>query len=174
MITIAPVLTTPHLILRGHTVADYDRLAAMWADPVVIKHIGGRASTAQEAWFRLLRYMGHWPALGYGYWAVCDRESGLYIGDVGLADHKRGMHPEFDGTPEAGWVITPAMAGRGLATEATQAILDWCEASYGRTRTVCMIESVHAGSIRVATKLGYERFAEVAMPAGPVSVFQRF
>lgn len=173
MIKSAPVLTTQNLTLRGHTVEDYDRLAAMWADPLVVKHIGARASTAQEAWFRLLRYMGHWPALGFGYWAVCDKATGLYVGDVGLADHKRGIHPEFDGTPEAGWVIAPPMAGKGLATEATQAILDWYEASYGRARTVCMIESVHAGSIRVANKLGYERFAEITLAAGPVSLFQR-
>ncbi len=174
MITSAPILNTPNLILRGHTVQDYDRLAAMWADPLVVKHIGARASTPQEAWFRLLRYIGHWPALGYGYWAVCDRESGLYIGDVGLADHKRGLHPGLDSSPEAGWVIIPPMAGKGFATEAMQATLDWYEASYGQARTVCMIESVHAGSIRVANKLGYERFAEITMPAGQVSLFQRF
>jgi RimJ/RimL family protein N-acetyltransferase len=173
MLTSAPTLSTPNLILRAHTRNDYDRLAAMWADPLVFKHIGGRASTAQDAWFRLLRYMGHWQAMGYGYWAVCERESGLYIGDVGLADHKRGLHLDFDGVPEAGWVIRPEVAGKGYATEATGAILAWFEASHGPQRTVCMIESSHSASIKVAAKLGYERFSEITIGQDLISLFQR-
>ncbi|GBF58529.1 hypothetical protein PbB2_02215 [Candidatus Phycosocius bacilliformis] len=169
----APQLTTTHLILRGHERTDFERLAAMWGDPDIVRHIGARPSSSQESWFRLLRYMGHWPAMGYGYWAVCDKATGLYIGDVGLADHKRGLHPGLDAAPEAGWVIIPSLAGRGFATEAMAAALAWYEQTHGPTRTVCMIESVHAASIRVAEKLGYRPFADIMMTDKAVSLFER-
>jgi RimJ/RimL family protein N-acetyltransferase len=120
-----------------------------------------------------MRYLGHWPMMGYGYFALCDKETGGYIGDVGIANHKRGLHPDFDEAPETGWVLGPAAFGKGYATEAMNAVLDWYEASYGKTRTVCMIEAAHTGSINVATKLGYTQFAQVHIGDDPIALFSR-
>ena len=69
-----PGLETDRLVLDGHRADDLDPLAAMWADERVVHHVGGRASTRQESWFRLLRYRGLWPVLGYGYWAVREKQ----------------------------------------------------------------------------------------------------
>lgn len=63
-----PTLETERLILRGHGVDDFGDSAAMWAEPEVVRHIGGRPFTREESWSRLLRYIGHWSALGFGYW----------------------------------------------------------------------------------------------------------
>ena len=43
--------------------------------------------------------------------AVEHRETGHYLGEVGLADHRRGLGPEFDGKPEAGWILAPRAQG---------------------------------------------------------------
>jgi RimJ/RimL family protein N-acetyltransferase len=169
----APTLTTPRLILRAHTRADYDALHAVWSDPITTKFIGRRPSTAQDSWFRIMRYLGHWPMMGYGYFALCDKETGNYIGDVGIANHKRGLHPDFDDAPETGWVIAPSAFGKGYATEAMMAVLDWYETTQGKTRTVCMIETPHKNSHNVATKLGYQPFANILIGDDPITLLER-
>lgn len=111
--------------------------------------------------------------MGYGYFACCERESGAYIGDIGVANHMRGLHPDFDGTPETGWVLSPSVFGKGYATEATAAVLDWYEGTYGKTRTVCMIETPHKASHNVATKLGYQPFANIMIGDDPITLLER-
>jgi RimJ/RimL family protein N-acetyltransferase len=76
-------IETHRLILREHTLEDFDALHAMWSEPAVCRHIIGRPSTREEAWSRLLRYSGHWRLLGYGYWAVEERVTGDFVGEMG-------------------------------------------------------------------------------------------
>jgi RimJ/RimL family protein N-acetyltransferase len=56
---------------------------------------------------RLLRYVGHWAVLGFGYWVVEEKASGEFVGETGFADYRREMKPSLDGAPEIGWVLTP-------------------------------------------------------------------
>lgn len=170
---VVPTLLTRRLILRGHTIDDYDGLHAMWSDPDVTRFIGGRASSLQDSWFRLMRYLGHWQMLGYGYFALCERETGRYIGDMGIANHKRGIHVNFDEAPETGWVLSPTAFGKGYATEAMQAVLDWFETAHGYQRSVCMIEDGNEPSIKVAEKLGYQTFAQVIMNEVNINLLSR-
>ena len=86
----APTLETERLVLRAHRVEDFSDLAALWADPVVTRFISGVPQTAEESWSRLLRYAGHWLLLGFGYWAVEEKATGNFLGEVG-----------FDSTREA-------------------------------------------------------------------------
>jgi RimJ/RimL family protein N-acetyltransferase len=151
----APTLETDRLTLSGHTLADYAASAAMWADPIVVRHIGGQPASAQDVWTKLLRYVGHWQLLGFGYWVLRERASGRFAGEVGLADFKRGMVPSLDGTPEAGWVLASWAHGQGFATEAVNAALAWSDTELGAPRTACIIHAENLGSIRVAAKCGY-------------------
>ena len=89
----APILETERLKLRGHRLDDFVHCAAMWADPIVTKHIGGRPFTEEESWTRLLRYVGHWALLGFGYWVVEEKITGSFIGEAGFADYKRDIDP---------------------------------------------------------------------------------
>jgi hypothetical protein len=66
----APILETERLTLRGHRLDDFGPYAAMWADPVVTQHIGGKPIPEEESWTRFLRQAGHWALLGFGYWVV--------------------------------------------------------------------------------------------------------
>ena len=42
-------IETQRLILREHTLQDFDALHAMWSEPAVYRHIIGRPSTREEA-----------------------------------------------------------------------------------------------------------------------------
>lgn len=154
-----PVIETPRLRLRAHRVTDFADCAAMWADPVVVRHIGGRPSTREEVWSRILRYAGHWALMGYGYWLVEDKESGRFVGEAGFADFRREIEPAFGGAPEIGWALAPHAHGRGLATEAVAAAVAWGDRHLGAAATVCMIDPENAVSARVAAKCGYAEYA---------------
>ncbi len=151
----APHLETPRLRLRAHGLSDFEDLASMWGHPDVTRQIGGRPQTREESWARLLRYSGLWPLLGFGYWAVVDRDTGRFVGDVGFADFHRDMTPPLGDTPEAGWVLSPWAHGRGLATEAMTAVLAWSDAHRSWKETVCIIDVGNEASVRVARKCGY-------------------
>ena len=152
-----PILTTPRLILRAHTADDFAACCILWADPDVTRFIGGRPSTSDESWRRILAYAGHWQLLGYGYFLVTERETGAVVGEFGLADFRRNLVPPFGDTPEAGWVMLPQYHGRGLAHEALSAVLAW--ADQAMPRTVCMIHPENTPSLKLAAKLGYTEYA---------------
>ncbi|HEX4459574.1 MAG TPA: GNAT family N-acetyltransferase [Polyangia bacterium] len=169
-----PTLESARLLFRVHTVADYADLAAMWADPEVVRHIGGRPFTAEESWQRLLRYAGHWQLLGYGFWMIVDKETGRYAGNIGFGDFKRDLEPPVAGfAPEIGWALASWAHGRGLGTEAVSTALAWADAHLPARRTVCMIDFGNHGSIRVAGKCGYRPFAEASYHGAPARLYER-
>lgn len=168
----APTLDTERLTLRGHTPDDYDECAALWGDAQVTRYIGGRPSTPEEVWTRLLRYAGMWALLGFGYWVVRERETGRFVGELGFADFRREITPPLD-APEAGWVLAPWAHGRGYATEAVHAALAWGDAHLAAPRTVCMISPDNAASIRVAEKCGYRELARISFKGEDTLLFER-
>jgi RimJ/RimL family protein N-acetyltransferase len=169
----APTLTTARLTLRAHQVADFPDCLALWTDPTVTRYIGGRPSTQEEVWGRLLRYAGHWALLGFGYWAVCEQESGRFVGELGFADYHRDLTPALDGAPEIGWALAPAVHGQGFATEAVCAVLAWGDTHFGAARTVCLIDPDNQPSLRVAAKCGYREYARTTYKGDPTILFER-
>jgi RimJ/RimL family protein N-acetyltransferase len=167
-----PRVETPRLVLRGHLESDLDDCAAMWGDATVTRHIGGKPFSRSQTWSLLLRYIGHWVTLGYGYWVVRERDSGAFVGEVGLADMKRDITPRLD-APEMGWALAPHAQGRGLAAEAVQAALAWGEAHLPDDSTVCIIDPGNARSSRLAAKLGYREIDRRPFAGDTTVVYRR-
>ena len=169
-----PVLETDRLLLRGAEGGDFKDHAALWADPEVVRYISGRIFSREESWSRFLRNIGHWSYKGFGYWALIEKDSGRFAGQVGLGDFKRDILPSIDGEPEMGWVLAPWCHGRGFATEAVLAVLDWAEGHFGPgCRTVCLIDPENKASLRVAEKCGYREFARTTYYDGPTILMER-
>ena len=169
-----PVLNTERLVLRRHQLEDFEAVSAMWASPEVVRHIGGRPFTKQESWFRLLRYVGHWELLGYGSWAVVERETGRYAGEVGFADFMRELQPPLPaGTPEMGWALVPSAQGRGYATEALSAALAWGDSHFEAARSACIIDHANLASARVAEKCGFRVCGEATLNGAPIRLYER-
>ena len=168
----APPLETERLTLRGHAEADFGDYAAMWGDPTVTRHIGGRPFTKEECWHRFLRGVGHWQVLGFGYWLAREKGTDRFVGEVGFADLRRAIEPPLGDAPEMGWVLAPSAHGRGFASEAVRAILDWGRAIWGERRVVCMIDPENLASLRVAEKAGFREYARTAYHEAPVILFE--
>lgn len=151
----APVVETARLRLRAHTAGDFEASLPMWNDPIVTRFIGGRPYTAEEVWQRLQRYAGSWVLLGHGFWAIEDKATGKLVGEIGLMDAKRDIEPPFGADRELGWALLPEVHGRGYASEALQAALDWEKKHFNGARLVALIDPDNTASIRLAHRFGF-------------------
>ena len=166
-------LETPRLRLRPHRANDFDSYARMCAEPAVVRFIGGKPISREAAWTRFLRQIGLWRLLGFGFFALEDRETGAFVGEAGFHDMRREITPSIEGALEAGWALVPAMHGRGLAAEAMRAAIAWADRAHPGPRMTCIIQVGHAASLRVAAKLGFTPYAETAYHGDPVTMLER-
>ena len=165
-------LITERLTLTPVGPGDLDDLVALWGDPDFATAIFPAPLSSEDVWFRLLRDIGHWEALGYGNWAIRETATRDYVGSVGVLDYRRILDPAFD-APELGWGVAPRFQGKGLAFEAVSAALAWCDDTLNAPRTVCMISPDNAASHRLAARVGYRPYAEADYKGGTVQLLER-
>jgi RimJ/RimL family protein N-acetyltransferase len=170
---VIPTLETERLILRPHGREDFEALHAMWAHPSVYKYISGKPSTREQSWARLLRYAGMWQLIGYGFWAMQEKASGRFVGELGFGDFERDMEPRIGDTPEMGWVLAPEIHGKGFGSEALAKVVAWGDAFFKHDRAVCIISPENAASQRIAEKNGFRKIAETTYTGEPVWMFER-
>lgn len=169
----APVIETSRLRLRGHRCDDLPHCTAMWSDPAVTRFIGGKPLSEQQTWARLLSYVGHWALMGFGYWAMEERDSGQFVGEIGFADFKRDIAAAMKGKPELGFALASRFHGRGYASEAVAACLAWADLHLPSRLSVCLVHEDHSASLRVLKKCGYEVFERGAYNEQPVLFLAR-
>lgn len=140
-------LETPRLMMREWRTGDFEHYAAYYADPEMARFVGG-VLTREQAWRKMASLAGHWSLRGYGYWAVEERDSGRFVGCVGLW--------QSDGWPELelGYWLAPGMQGRGYATEAGARARDYAWETVRTSSLVSYIDPDNEASKRVAVRLG--------------------
>jgi RimJ/RimL family protein N-acetyltransferase len=168
-----PTIETERLRMRAYRLDDFTDCAAMWADAAVVRYIGGKPFTEEEVWAKMLRYAGLWSLMGFGYWAIEEKGSGDYVGEIGFADFKRDVQPSLAGMPELGWVLISRVHGRGYATEAVRAALEWAAGHFGAVKTACLIHPENLASIRVAEKCGYRELRRTTYEGQPAIILVR-
>lgn len=168
-----PVIETKRLILRSQRLEDFPCYAEMWAHPDFTRYTTGKPLSREEAWVKFTRMSGLWALTGYGFWSLEEKSSGAYAGQAGLADFRRDIEPSLEGKPEFGWGLVPAAQGKGYATEAIIASLDWAQQTLPARTYCCIIDPANAASIRVAEKCGFERRGEAIYKSVAISLFER-
>lgn len=143
-----PTLETERLVLRTFREGDTDAYAEMTADPEVMRFLGGKPMSRQEAWRNMAMVLGHWHLRGFGFWAVEEKSSGELVGRVGC------WQPEGWPQLEVGWALRRRFWGRGYATEAARASVEYAFTSLNQTRVISLIAPDNVNSIRVAERLG--------------------
>ncbi|MEO8486183.1 MAG: GNAT family N-acetyltransferase [Betaproteobacteria bacterium] len=133
----APVLETERLVLRPWREADVRAYSRILRDPEVMRHWGSgprfrlrRALANQvarfvavEARWAIASMNRHWHRYGFGQWAVEHKEMGSLLGNVGLT-----VLEDWTAGPtnvEIGWFLARPVWGRGYATEAARACIDY-------------------------------------------------
>ena len=169
----APTLETARLLLRPFLESDIEAQSRTMADPGVVRHLGGSPFSREESWRRLLCAPGLWNLLGYGYWAVVERDGGAYVGQIGFADFKRDLEPNIEGLPEMGWILAPEMHGKGDASEAVGAAIRWADKVLKAPELTAIIDHANSASIRVAEKSGFSIREEARYRGAPILLFRR-
>lgn len=143
-------METERLVLRQFQQSDIDVYARMLADPELVRHLlpGGTPLGRMDAWRHLAMLAGNWQLRGFGHWAVEVKETGQFIGRVGL------WYPEGWPDYEVGWTIDRDAWGHGYATEAARPALHHAAHTLGVRHVISLILPENTRSIRVAEKLG--------------------
>ena len=142
-----PELRTERLLLRQWRVSDFEVYERYYSDVRTARFVGGVMSP-DRAWRHMAAVIGHWELMGFGYWAAEELETSTFVGCVGL--WKSHGWPEL----ELGYWLTEATIGKGYATEAGQASLDYAYGVLGVDTLVSYIAPSNAPSKRVAERLG--------------------
>jgi RimJ/RimL family protein N-acetyltransferase len=162
---VPPVLVTARCELRPVTPGDAAELHALWVRPgvrrflwddeIILLERTADAIRTSEALFRdhrfglwTLRMQGETPMAGFaGIWRFRDP-------------------PEFEllyGVAESCW-------GRGLAVEASRAVLDYCRDALAMTAVRASTDAANTASVRVLEKLGFAQVRR-AMVGGLDTLF---
>lgn len=149
MITLTgiPVLETERLILRGPVAADAEAFVAYYTSPRT-QFVGG-PKPAPLAYEKFCALIGHWSARGFGRFVIEPRALGFGIGHVGPLWLDTGELVEMT------WTLwEPRFEGKGYATEAARAVMDWLRGAMGMTQMRTAIHRDNLGSERIAERLG--------------------
>jgi RimJ/RimL family protein N-acetyltransferase len=158
MIAVLPRLDTSRLTLRPPNAEDFDAYAAFMSDPATAEPIGGVQPRA-AAWRGFMTMAGAWSLQGFAMFSVIEKSTGRWIGRVGP------WRPEGWPGTEVGWGIVQDCWGRGYATEAATAAIDWAIDALGWTDIIHVIAPTNARSQAVARKLGSRNRGRGTLPA---------
>lgn len=115
-------LRTPRTLLRTWRDSDIAALAAMNADPEVMRHFPATLSAAESAELAE-RIKDHFARESFGLWVLEIPGVMEFAGFVGLL--RVSFAAPFTPAVEIGWRLVPAAWGHGYASEAAQAALDY-------------------------------------------------
>ena len=161
-----PVIKTPRLILRAFTLDDFEAYATMSADPEFMRYIGdGKPASREDAWRHIAYILGHWTLLGYGLWALEERESGAMIGRIGL------INPEGWPGLEVGWALARSHWGKGYATEGAKAAVDWAFEHLETDELISLIDPENIKSARVAERIGETLKEKIVFRGKPINIY---
>ncbi|MCB1396272.1 MAG: GNAT family N-acetyltransferase [Rhodobacter sp.] len=143
---VVPVLVTERLVLSAPVLADFEHIAAFHASDRAVWEGGPRHR--HHAWRIWAADVALWMLRGHGPFRVADRETGAWLGEVGIV---RG-----DEFPEAAlaWMVAPEAEGRGIAAEAARAVMVWARRQFGWDDLISIIDPGNSRSIALALRLG--------------------
>jgi RimJ/RimL family protein N-acetyltransferase len=144
-------IVTERLVLRRSRPEDAEQISAYRSDPNVNRYQGWDRTDATGIRAEIQEMEGRSPG-GAGGWVqftVEEREGGRLVGDVGIS--------AIDGEPgvaKIGYTIAPAFQGRGYATEAVRALVDYAFETLGAERVRAFAAAENVPSLRVAEHVG--------------------
>jgi ribosomal-protein-alanine N-acetyltransferase len=150
------ILETERLLLRHLTPDDLDDLAALYADPVVMR-FWPRPYTREEARERIDRAIRSYSEVGHDLYATVYKPEDRFIGRCGL------LRQVIDGAAEleVAYMLAKEYWGRGLATEAARALRDYAFRTLDPPRLISLIDPGNIASQRVAEKNGMRHDRDV-------------
>ena len=161
-----PLIETERLRLTAFAERHFEAYASMLADPGSTKFVGdGEPLDRMNAWRSMAMLLGHWALRGYGMWAIERKDTGQFIGRVGL--HRPEGWPDL----ELGWMLMAEQRRHGYATEGARAALEFAFRKLDAQRLVSLIRIDNAAAERVARRLGGRQATTIDFLGGATLVY---
>jgi RimJ/RimL family protein N-acetyltransferase len=170
------VLRTVRLALHPVSMRDHRALLTHWTGPLVRRHLfDDRMVTPVQVSEIIEASERDFATEGYGLWALRPARwpagidaAGTAAGDpligvAGLGHHEGPLGRGVD--VEILYSLEPDHWGRGLAAEASRAVLDYAFGVVGVHRITAEIDMANTSSAEIALQLGMRRWRDG--PAGP-------
>ncbi|WP_433554527.1 GNAT family N-acetyltransferase [Micromonospora zamorensis] len=149
-------IRTARLTLRPFTIEDLDDVYAYQRRPDVVRWmLGAEPRTREQSRASVLAMAGEDTLRAEG-----DCLALAAVGDAGvIGTVELVWRSQLDRTAELGFVFNPDHGGRGLATEAASALVEWGFTEFGLHRIYGRCHGRNAASARLMARLGMRREA---------------
>lgn len=166
------VCETEKLTLREFSEEDAEGLFRIYSDAETMRFLGGPPASVDEERGNIRNHIERfYRELGFGLWAVVLKSEARLVGRCGI------LLQAIEGKkrPELAYLMDRSYWGRGLATEAANAVVEAAAARYGFEEMIAVISRENKASIRIAEKcgFGFERGLDSFKDFGPVSIYSR-
>ena len=165
-------IETPRLILRDWREEDVAPFARINSDEQVMEYFLKKLDEEEtRAFYR--RIADEFADCGWGLYAVEDKADRSFIGYVGF--HRIGFEVDFAPGIEIGWRLRKESWGKGLATEAAAACLEYGRDVLGLKEVYSFTSLLNKRSERVMQKIGMSFAGEFGHPlVDPAHVLLEF
>jgi RimJ/RimL family protein N-acetyltransferase len=143
------ILETERTIVREMTQADYDDLCEILQDAETM-YAYEHAFSSVEVQDWLNRQLENYKRFGVGFWAVIDKKTKDFIGQVGLLIQTVDSKEEL----EIAYLLKRRYWHNGYATEAAIACKEYAFKCLNRNRVVSIIRDNNYSSQHVAERVG--------------------
>jgi len=157
------VAETERLSIRQFRPEDLDDLYNLCGDPETMRYVGdGQPLTRRQTEEWIVVSHDNYQRQGFGCFALTLTGDDNVVGYCGL------VRPTPDGTAEIIYGLEKRLWGRGLMTEAVEAMIDLGFERFGLSSIISTIDPDNFPSIRIAEKLGMkfreQRVDEFGLP----------
>ena len=163
------VLRTERLLLEPVTALDLTALIVHWTQPDVRRFLfDGAVMSSDEVLTVIAESRRDFAASGYGFWVIRERDGGdgALAGTVGLR--------QLDELgPEIVYSLTPDVWGKGYATEAAGAVVEYALGPLRLPEVLAEVDNGNTASAAVIKRLGLTPFDEVPGLLGPMTRYRR-
>lgn len=144
-----PIIQTTRFYLREKLLSDAKDMYLLNAEPEVLKYTGDLPFKDETEALDFIKGYDHFEKNGFGRWVIVDRKTNEYLGWCGLKKHSDGMI-------DLGYRIKKAYWGRGIASEAAAACLDYGFNVLNMSEIVGRSAKANLASIRILEKIGMQ------------------
>ena len=160
------VLRTERLVLWPVAPQDHAGLLAHWTEPGVRRFLfDGAVPSPGEITRAIEDSARDFAAGGYGLWLIWEPGGTEMAGTVGL-------RPLEDLGLEVFYSLAPGAWGKGYATEAARAVVEYALGRLGLPEVLAEVDEANTGSVAVVGRLGMTPFEVVPGPLGPVTRYR--
>lgn len=155
-----PVLETQRLVLRGPCREDGQLYADFFDAQTGDGYFYGGPLRPDQANVRLAADIGHWQMNGFGKFVMIERDSQKPLGGCGIV--------HWNGWPshELTWWLLGTERGKGYASEAARAVLEYARDTLGWARVETHVRDTNAAALRLVERLGGKKLRRDAFPDG--------